>query len=58
MIQTQEFKMKFALKVVAATAAVLCVGTAFAQKGEVVKMVRIDPLTGLLGPVVLRLALG
>jgi branched-chain amino acid transport system substrate-binding protein len=24
---------------------------AFAQKGEVVKMVRIDPLTGLLGPV-------
>ena len=43
--------MKFALKVVAATAAVLCVGTAFAQKGEVVKMVRIDPLTGLLGPV-------
>jgi branched-chain amino acid transport system substrate-binding protein len=51
MIQTQEFKMKFALKVVAATAAVLCVGTAFAQKGEVVKMVRIDPLTGLLGPV-------
>jgi len=43
--------MKFALKVVAATAAVLCVGGAFAQKGEVVKMVRIDPLTGLLGPV-------
>ena len=43
--------MKFALKIVAVTAAVLCVGSAFAQKGEVVKMVRIDPLTGLLGPV-------
>ena len=43
--------MKFALKVVAATAAVLCIGSAFAQKGEVIKMVRIDPLTGLLGPV-------
>jgi branched-chain amino acid transport system substrate-binding protein len=27
------------------------VSVAFAQKGEVVKMVRIDPLTGLLGPV-------
>ena len=43
--------MKFALKVVAATAAALCVSAAFAQKGEVVKIVRIDPLTGLLGPV-------
>lgn len=43
--------MKFALKVVAATAAVLCVSGAFAQKGEVVKMVRIDAQTGLLGPV-------
>lgn len=43
--------MKFALKVVAATAAVLCFGSALAQKGETVKMVRIDPLSGLLGPV-------
>ena len=43
--------MKLALKVIAATVAVLSVGTVFAQKGEVVKMVRIDPLTGLLGPV-------
>ena len=43
--------MKFALKFVAVAAAILCVGSAFAQKGEVVKMVRIDPLTGLLGPV-------
>ena len=43
--------MKLALRVVAATVAVLCVSSAFAQKGEVVKMVRIDPLTGILGPV-------
>ena len=43
--------MKFTLRVVAVTVAALCVGSAFAQKGEVVKMVRIDPLTGLLGPV-------
>jgi len=43
--------MKFALKAIAATAIVLAAGTAFAQKGEVVKLVRIDPLTGLLGPV-------
>nr|MDP2190930.1 branched-chain amino acid ABC transporter substrate-binding protein [Rhodoferax sp.] len=43
--------MKFALKVVAATAAVLCFGSALAQKGETVKMVRIDALSGLLGPV-------
>jgi branched-chain amino acid transport system substrate-binding protein len=43
--------MKFALKFVAASVAVLCVTSAMAQKGETVKMVRIDPLTGLLGPV-------
>ncbi|MEI8029160.1 MAG: branched-chain amino acid ABC transporter substrate-binding protein [Comamonadaceae bacterium] len=43
--------MKFAMKMVAATAAVLCLGSAQAQKGEVIKIVRIDPLTGLLGPV-------
>ena len=43
--------MKFAIKLVAASVAVLCASVAFAQKGETVKMVRIDPLTGLLGPV-------
>ncbi len=39
------------LKCVAAAAALVCAGTVFAQKGETVKLVRIDPLTGLLGPV-------
>jgi len=43
--------MKFGMKLVAATVVVVCAGGAWAQKGEVVKMVRIDPLTGLLGPV-------
>ena len=43
--------MKYSLKVVVATVAVLCSAAVFAQKGETVKMVRIDPLTGLLGPV-------
>ena len=43
--------MKFALKFVAATVAIVCATSAMAQKGETVKMVRIDPLTGLLGPV-------
>ncbi len=43
--------MKFALQAVAASVLVLAAGGAFAQKGETVKMVRIDPLTGLLGPV-------
>ncbi len=43
--------MKFALKFVAVSVALACASTAFAQKGEVVKMVRIDPLSGLLGPV-------
>ena len=43
--------MKYSLKLVAATVAVLCSGAVFAQKGETVKMVRIDPQTGLLGPV-------
>jgi len=38
--------MKFALKVVAATAAVLCFGSALAQKGETVKIAFIDPLSG------------
>jgi len=39
------------MKLVAATAAFVCAGAAFAQKGETVKMVRIDAQTGLLGPV-------
>jgi len=43
--------MKFVLKFVAASVVVLCATSAMAQKGETVKMVRIDPLTGLLGPV-------
>ncbi len=43
--------MKFAVKAVAASAILLAASAAFAQKGETVKMVRIDPLTGLLGPV-------
>ena len=43
--------MKFTLKLVAAAAIVSLAGAALAQKGEVVKMVRIDAQTGLLGPV-------
>jgi branched-chain amino acid transport system substrate-binding protein len=43
--------MKFAYKFLAAAVALGCAGVALAQKGETVKMVRIDPLTGLLGPV-------
>ncbi len=43
--------MKFAMKAVAFSMMVAGASAAFAQKGEVVKMVRIDPLTGLLGPV-------
>ena len=43
--------MKFGLKCVAASVALVCASSAMAQKGESVKMVRIDPLTGLLGPV-------
>jgi branched-chain amino acid transport system substrate-binding protein len=43
--------MKLSLKIVAATAMMVTAGMSFAQKGETVKMVRIDPLTGLLGPV-------
>ena len=38
--------MKFSMKLVAATAAALCVGGAFAQKGETVKIAFIDPLSG------------
>src|SRR5665647_2287421 len=43
--------MKLGLKLVVAAVAVLSMSTVLAQKGEVVKIVRIDPLTGLLGPV-------
>jgi len=43
--------MKFAMKAVAFGVMLAGASVAFAQKGEVVKMVRIDPLTGLLGPV-------
>jgi branched-chain amino acid transport system substrate-binding protein len=38
--------MKFAMKVVAATVAALCVGGAFAQKGETVKIAMIEGLSG------------
>lgn len=43
--------MKFTLKLVAAAALVSLASGAMAQKGEVVKMVRIDAQSGLLGPV-------
>ena len=38
--------MKFVMKFVAATAAVLCVGGALAQQGQTVKIAFIDPLSG------------
>lgn len=38
--------MTFAIKLVAATAALVCAGAAFAQKGETVKIAFIDPLSG------------
>jgi branched-chain amino acid transport system substrate-binding protein len=43
--------MKFAFKLVATSVALVCASAAMAQKGETVKMVRIDAQTGLLGPV-------
>jgi branched-chain amino acid transport system substrate-binding protein len=43
--------MKYAFRWVAAAAVLACASGAMAQKGETVKLVRIDPLTGLLGPV-------
>lgn len=43
--------MKFAFKLVAVSAALLCASAAMAQKGETVKLLRIDALSGLLGPV-------
>jgi branched-chain amino acid transport system substrate-binding protein len=39
------------LKVLAVSAALVCSNLAYAQKGETVKMVRIDAQSGLLGPV-------
>lgn len=38
--------MMFAFKIVATAAAALCVSTAFAQKGETVKIAFMDPLSG------------
>jgi branched-chain amino acid transport system substrate-binding protein len=38
--------MKFALKMIAASAVLACTGAAFAQKGETVKIAFIDPLSG------------
>ena len=43
--------MKFALKLVVAGIALAGAGSSFAQKGETVRMVRIDAQSGLLGPV-------
>ncbi len=43
--------MKLTMKIVAASAMMMVAGASFAQKGETVKMVRIDALSGLLGPV-------
>jgi branched-chain amino acid transport system substrate-binding protein len=43
--------MEFNFKSIAVCAAILCAGSAYAQKGETVKLIRIDPLTGILGPV-------
>lgn len=39
------------VKATVATAAALCCATVFAQKGETVKIVWIDPLSGLMAPV-------
>jgi branched-chain amino acid transport system substrate-binding protein len=43
--------MKFSLKFVAATAALVCATSVMAQKGETVKIALIDPQSGLMGPV-------
>jgi branched-chain amino acid transport system substrate-binding protein len=43
--------MKFAVKVLVASVALASATFASAQQGEVVKIIRIDPLSGLLGPV-------
>jgi branched-chain amino acid transport system substrate-binding protein len=43
--------MTFALKFIAATAALVCATSVLAQKGETVKIALIDPQSGLMGPV-------
>ena len=43
--------MKLTVKMIAGAAMLVAAGATFAQAGETVKMIRIDPLTGLLGPV-------
>ena len=43
--------MKFTIKLVAAGALVACAGSAFAQKGETVKIAWLDPLSGLMAAV-------
>ena len=43
--------MKPALKLIATSVALLCAGTAFAQKGDIVKIAWLDPLSGLMAAV-------
>jgi len=43
--------MKFAVRSVVFAGLALCAASAFAQKGETVKIAWIDPLSGLMGPV-------
>jgi branched-chain amino acid transport system substrate-binding protein len=43
--------LKNTVKLIAASAAILCAGTAFAQKGETVKIAWLDPLSGLMAAV-------
>jgi len=47
----QETSMKYRVNLMVFAAAMAVAGAASAQQGEVVKIVRIDPLTGLMGPV-------
>ena len=42
--------MRFALKTIAVASLALSLSSAFAQKGEMVKIALIDPQTGLMGP--------
>jgi branched-chain amino acid transport system substrate-binding protein len=42
--------MKFAVKMLAGAAMVVALSSAYAQKGETVKIALIDPQTGLMGP--------
>ena len=42
--------MRYALKTIAVASLALSLSTAFAQKGETVKIALIDPQTGLMGP--------